>query len=253
MGKCVILEHLGAAEYRVEIRSAGESQLVAMARELAAAGELLERYRGELGKMANALRDATMSEDETAQRLNAEVQEWLDALASGKDPDPPIDPTNDDPTGSAPGSWPAELLAAHNAIRSANGLGSLSANGNLAAAAQAHANDISRTGNLSHTGSGGTAPEDRIVAAGYPFGPPGSAVGENLAGGQPEVSQAMDGIHLEMVQVLETCLESVMISVYVSHEIDAHTKPPKAFQNQGDGYLPSQPEREISASRRKSR
>lgn len=193
MGKCVILEHLGAAEYRVEIRSAGESQLVAMARELAAAGELLERYRGELGKMANALRDATMSEDETAQRLNAEVQEWLDALASGKDPDPPIDPTNDDPTGSAPGSWPAELLAAHNAIRAANGLGSLSANGNLAAAAQAHANDISRTGNLSHAGSGGTAPEDRIVAAGYPFGPPGSAVGENLAGGQPEVAQAMDG------------------------------------------------------------
>lgn len=193
MGKCVILEHLGESLYRVEIRSAGESQLVALARELAAAGLLWGEHQAELQKLANELRDQTLNHEERASLLNAEVKEWLDALAAGKDPDPPIDPTDEDPTGSAPLSWPYDLLAAHNEIRSGAGLGSLSANGNLAAAAQAHANDIASTGNLSHTGRGGTTPEDRIVAAGYPFGPPGSAVGENLAGGQDEVSQAMNG------------------------------------------------------------
>lgn len=193
MGKCVILEHIADAEYRVEVRAAGESQLVALARELSAAGLQLERYQGELQKLARELRDQTLNENERAQLLNVEIQYWLDKLAAGEDPSPPIDPANEDQTGSAALSWPADLLAAHNAIRSAAGLGSLSANGKLAAAAQAHANDISRTGNLSHTGSGGTSPEDRIVAAGYPFGPPGSAVGENLAGGQADFEAAMDG------------------------------------------------------------
>lgn len=193
MGKCTIVEHLGEAQYRIEIRSAGESQLVAMARELAAAGLLLAQYQKEMQKMANTLRDATMSEDEVTKLLNAEVKDWIDKLAAGEDPNPPIDPTNADPTGSAPITWPSDLLAAHNAIRSAAGLGTLSTDSDLAAAAQMFANEISRTGRLSHTGEGGTSPEDRMVAAGYPFGPPGSAVGENLAGGQPSVAEAVAG------------------------------------------------------------
>ncbi len=86
----------------------------------------------------------------------------------------------------APGSPPAaaqsetgyDLLAAVNAFRAGRGMGPFEINDSLMVAAQRHANWCAATGTHSHTGEGGSAPQDRATAAGYV----GYAV-ENFASG----------------------------------------------------------------------
>jgi len=192
VGTCQIDSHLGDALYRVEIRDAGEAQVAAMAGELAAAGLLSDALGADLARLAETLLLQQQSEKEQEHLLDAQMRDMLERLAAGEDPDPPIDPNDPDQSGAVLG-WAADLLAAHNAIRSGAGLGSLSANGNLAAAAQAYAYTLSQWGQLSHFGPDGADPADRAVRAGYPFGPPGSVVGENLAAAQASVTEAMDG------------------------------------------------------------
>lgn len=79
-----------------------------------------------------------------------------------------------------------EILAAVNAVRVANNVPRWSYNARLEAAARTHARLMARSDQLSHT-LGGTLRE-RVTAAGYV-----GAVGENLAGGQPTLQQAMEG------------------------------------------------------------
>ena len=55
----------------------------------------------------------------------------------------------------------------------------------LAAAAQAHADDLARTGRAEHTGSDGSLPADRAQRAGWP----NRYVGENVAAGDPAKDQ----------------------------------------------------------------
>ncbi|MCS7088277.1 MAG: CAP domain-containing protein [Thermoflexales bacterium] len=55
-----------------------------------------------------------------------------------------------------------------NALRRANGASLLAWNAQLAAAAQRHAEDMASNGFLDELGSDGSAPEQRIAAAGYP-------------------------------------------------------------------------------------
>lgn len=193
MGTGVVTTHLGDAQYRIEIRDASEAQVVALAREMGDIDGLLGKMGTELAKLEERLLTSEQDEGENARLLDQQIKDMLEASANGEDPDPPIDPSDPDQTGAALSSWPTDLLDAHNAIRSSAGLGALATNGALAAAAQSYAGKISETGILSHTGPDGSQPSDRAVAAGYPFGPPGSVVGENLAGGPPDVQQAMDG------------------------------------------------------------
>ena len=74
-----------------------------------------------------------------------------------------------------------DLLGRVSALRRQNGLAPLEANDSLTAAAQRHSQDMANTGSVSHTGSDGSTPEQRIVAAGY--GPTLNAWGENIYGG----------------------------------------------------------------------
>ncbi|MBE2221506.1 MAG: LysM peptidoglycan-binding domain-containing protein [Anaerolineae bacterium] len=71
-----------------------------------------------------------------------------------------------------------DILTLVNQLRASYGLPPFSYNPQLAAAAQAHANWMSETAIYSHTGAGGSSPQTRANAAGYP-----GYVSENIVGG----------------------------------------------------------------------
>jgi LysM repeat protein len=79
---------------------------------------------------------------------------------------------------AAQGNPAQEILQLVNGYRAANGLHLYQYNSALAAAAQNHANWMAQTGRYSHTGAGGSTPQTRAAAAGYP----GYAT-ENIVGG----------------------------------------------------------------------
>jgi LysM repeat protein len=88
-------------------------------------------------------------------------------------------PTKTPKTGSGASSGNAyDVIAAVNQVRAANGLPPFGVNGALMAAAQAHSDYQAATGSISHTGSGGSNPTSRAMAAGYS----GSVI-ENIYGG----------------------------------------------------------------------
>jgi uncharacterized protein YkwD len=80
-----------------------------------------------------------------------------------------------------------ELIAAHNRERAAANLSPLSGNPKLEAAARRHARDMADHDMMSHEGSDGSKPQDRIERAGYH----GRKSGENVAEGQRTVAEVM--------------------------------------------------------------
>lgn len=80
-----------------------------------------------------------------------------------------------------------ELLNLTNAERERAGLAPLNLSDSLTSAAQLHAEDLVRSNSFSHTGSDGSQPSDRALAAGYPF----RYVGENIAAGGSTASITM--------------------------------------------------------------
>lgn len=78
----------------------------------------------------------------------------------------------------AQGSPTGDILQLVNQVRAEFGLAPLSYNGQLANAAQGHANFIALEGIYSHYGVNGSTWQDRAAAAGYP-----GWAGENLVGG----------------------------------------------------------------------
>ena len=101
-------------------------------------------------------------------------------------------------TQCAPAPAPAPLAAPSavqqvvdltNARRAEHGLGALAVDGLLNNAAQGHSNDQAAADKMSHTGTDGSNPGDRIARAGYGF----SAWGENVAAGYPDAASAMNG------------------------------------------------------------
>ena len=88
------------------------------------------------------------------------------------------------PTATAQADPVADILARINALRTQNGLLPLALSDTLAASAQAHSDDMATTGNVSHTGSDGSSPDDRIRAAGYGHWRDFGIWGENIDGGQ---------------------------------------------------------------------
>jgi hypothetical protein len=85
---------------------------------------------------------------------------------------------------------PEEMRELINAARVANGLGLLAWNDQLAAAAQAHADDIGAREDPSHTGSDGSTPQDRAVRAGYGSYPDAVRVSENWSTGTAMAAMA---------------------------------------------------------------
>ena len=85
---------------------------------------------------------------------------------------------------TAQSSDAGQILARINALRTQNGLTPLDLNGQLAASAQQHSDDMAATGNVSHTGSDGSSIESRIRASGYGHWRSFGIWGENIYGGQ---------------------------------------------------------------------
>lgn len=94
------------------------------------------------------------------------------------------------PASAAPASGAvAEVLALVNKERAAVGCPAVTLNAQLTKAAQDHSTDMAQHATMSHTGSDGSDPGQRITAAGYTW----SSYGENVAYGYSTPAQVMDG------------------------------------------------------------
>lgn len=100
---------------------------------------------------------------------------------------PPTTTTTTRPPGTPLDAVRQALLDAHNRARQTAGLAPLLHSGALNASAQGHADWMAATGNLSHTGSGGSSAGQRISATGYRW----SRAGENIAKGYATVESVM--------------------------------------------------------------
>ncbi|MEU6553456.1 CAP domain-containing protein [Streptomyces sp. NPDC046915] len=100
----------------------------------------------------------------------------------------PSAPSIPKPTATASGVA-ARVIQLVNAERAKVGCSALTSNATLAKAAQAHSADMAAHQNMSHTGSDGSSPGDRITRAGYSW----SAYGENVAYGYSTPEQVMAG------------------------------------------------------------
>lgn len=90
---------------------------------------------------------------------------------------------------AAPSGALAEVLALVNKERAAVGCPVLTVNEKLAKAAQDHSEDMAAHSNMSHTGSDGSDPGQRITRAGYEW----RTYAENVAYGYPTAAQVMEG------------------------------------------------------------
>ncbi|WP_317441404.1 CAP domain-containing protein [Streptomyces collinus] len=95
------------------------------------------------------------------------------------------------PTSAAPAASgvAARIVALVNAERAKVGCSALTLNPTLTKVAQAHSQDMATHQNMSHTGSDGSSPGDRITGAGYDW----SSYGENVAYGYGTPEQVMAG------------------------------------------------------------
>jgi uncharacterized protein YkwD len=94
---------------------------------------------------------------------------------------PPPSWSADDPSAAA-------LIAAHNKERAERKLPPLMAEPRLTAAAKAHADDMASHRKMTHEGSDGSAPADRVKRQKYTY----LKTGENVAEGQESVEAVMD-------------------------------------------------------------
>ena len=83
----------------------------------------------------------------------------------------------------------AEVVELVNAERAKVGCSPVKVNTTLTKAAQDHSEDMAASGSMSHTGSDGSSPGDRITRAGYGW----STYGENVAYGYSTPEQVMTG------------------------------------------------------------
>lgn len=83
----------------------------------------------------------------------------------------------------------ARVVALVNAERGKVGCSPLTVNATLTKVAQAHSEDMAAHQNMSHTGSDGSSPGDRITSAGYNW----SSYGENVAYGYATPEDVMAG------------------------------------------------------------
>jgi uncharacterized protein YkwD len=83
----------------------------------------------------------------------------------------------------------ARVVELVNAERIKAGCSPLTVNATLTKAAQSHSDDMAAHGTMSHTGSDGSSPGDRLTRAGYVW----SSYGENVAYGYATPEQVMAG------------------------------------------------------------
>jgi len=112
---------------------------------------------------------------------------WVLVLASGFTT--PATPT-EMPAAGAAGGITGSIVGLTNAERGDAGVTALRVSNQLMQAAQLHAEQMARTGQMSHEISGVRYPEpkDRLAAVGYRWG----TYGENIAMGQTSAAAVMD-------------------------------------------------------------
>ncbi|MFG2095623.1 CAP domain-containing protein [Streptomyces sp. NPDC048612] len=103
-------------------------------------------------------------------------------------PAPAASPSASKPAAKASGAT-ARVVELVNSERRKAGCSPLTVNAKLTKAAQDHSKDMADHGNMSHTGSDGSNPEDRITRAGYNW----SSYGENVAYGYSTPESVMKG------------------------------------------------------------
>jgi uncharacterized protein YkwD len=84
---------------------------------------------------------------------------------------------------------PDAALAAVNEYRAEKGLGALKLDARLTAAAKAHSRDLANGDRISHYGSDGSSPWDRVARAGYEA----SLAAENVGTGQATLAEVIKG------------------------------------------------------------
>lgn len=105
-------------------------------------------------------------------------------------PEPSATASSPAPTDGAQASGAvAEVVELVNAERAKAGCSPVKVNATLTEAAQKHSEDMAASGTMSHTGSDGSSPGDRITRAGYSW----STYGENVAYGYSTPEQVMQG------------------------------------------------------------
>ncbi|MFJ5557188.1 CAP domain-containing protein [Streptomyces sp. NPDC093250] len=105
-------------------------------------------------------------------------------------PKPSATTSSPAPTGGAQASGAvAKVVELVNAERGKAGCSPVKLNATLTKAAQDHSKDMAASGTMSHTGSDGSSPGDRITRAGYSW----STYGENVAYGYSTPEQVMQG------------------------------------------------------------
>ncbi len=90
-----------------------------------------------------------------------------------------------------------QVLDLVNLQRSLHGLSALAPDDRLRDAAVVQVQDMSANDFFSHTGSDGSTPGDRVLAAGYNWNQPGGAVGENIAAGSGRIYDSGSGTFVE--------------------------------------------------------
>ncbi|GFE27230.1 CAP domain-containing protein [Streptomyces nigrescens] len=108
--------------------------------------------------------------------------------AAKTSPAPAASPSAAKATAKASGAT-ARVVELVNDERRKAGCSPLTVNAKLTKAAQDHSKDMADHRNMSHTGSDGSSPEDRITRAGYNW----SSYGENVAYGYSTPESVMEG------------------------------------------------------------
>ena len=171
MGKATIVSAQGEGAYTATVNM----ERTRIEEEIALIDSELEALAPDIEEAQEAFDFAELEFEESVMLL----RDLIDAYISGRD----IDDTSDCDLN------PSGLVAAHNARRSAAGVGSLSTDSSLMQAAQGHATWLAQNNQTGHTGSGGSTAQSRIYAAGFD----GTIYGENVAAGLETINAAMDG------------------------------------------------------------
>ncbi|MER7463153.1 CAP domain-containing protein [Streptomyces sp. NPDC097981] len=104
-------------------------------------------------------------------------------------PKTPVTSANPTPPSTAPSGPAAEVVALVNQERAKVGCPALTVNAKLTTAALNHSKDMAAHANMSHTGSDGSDPGQRITRSGYTW----MTYGENVAYGYSTPEQVMTG------------------------------------------------------------
>ena len=113
-------------------------------------------------------------------------------VASTEDASPAVDPaasSNSLIDASQPHLDANKALALINAYRQENGLPALTLDPMLTRAAKAHSRDLAKTDKISHIGSDGSNPWDRVKRTGYGV----KLAAENIGTGQKSVEEVIEG------------------------------------------------------------